>query len=92
MTTGIRQGIQFENGLTMEIHPSQQAYYDLPLWAEYMVARSVWQEAHARYAAMAAFHRDKQTARSEMFEAEVNKSLLLVRLRQTPEHLAAFGW
>ena len=68
------------------------AYEGLPLFTEYLAARYLWQCAHAKYAAMAAYHRDKQTARAALLDAAKKRDELLSQLRATKEHLAAFGW
>jgi len=73
--------------LTFNIHPSQQPYYNLPLWADYMSAKARWESAHAEYmqnGSTAAFVQLNNTA--------CEKATLLASLRETPEHVAAFGW
>ena len=77
---------------TMEHVAAFPAYEALPLFTEYLAARAIWQEAHAKYSAMCAFHRNKMTARAAMLEAGRKRDVLLAKLRETPEHLAAFGW
>jgi len=77
---------------TLEHVAAFPAYEALPLFTEYLTARAAWQEAHAKYAAMCAFHRDKLTARAAMLEAAKKRDALLAKLRETPEHFASFGW
>ena len=79
---------QLAPGLIMEVTPQQQAYYDLPLWERYMNARYWWEQAHANYARGDGSNADFIRLRN----AESVKDDLLAQLRQTPEHLAAFGW
>lgn len=76
----------------LEITPRLQAYYDLPLWTEYLAALDRWEQAHASYGRGGGDCANNHSLYIALRNAETQKDFLLERLRKTPEHLAAFGW
>lgn len=64
-----------------------ELYYALPLWGIYMRAFGAWEMAHETYV-----KNPCEDARAALLNAEEEKNFYLARLRQTPEHKAAFGW
>jgi hypothetical protein len=62
-------------------------YYALPLWSQFLAAKATWEQAQADYSRGAQTDADFM----RLHNAECAKDELLELLRQTPEHLAAFG-
>lgn len=72
-----------------------EPYYALLLWTEYLAAMARWEAAHRDYCetpTSGPLSGMKDQRRHELLEAESEKNRLLAKLRETPEHLQAFGW
>jgi hypothetical protein len=72
-----------------------ERYYALPLWTEYLAAMVRWEAAHDSYCKTPSTGPQsavKAQLRQALLDAESEKDRLLAMLRETPEHLKAFGW
>jgi hypothetical protein len=66
------------------------AYHRLPIWEEYLKAKQVWEAAHHAYVRPCGMPTEPLLI--ELRHTCAIKDELLLALRKTPEHLAAFGW